>query len=517
MACGGSAADERASGGAGGREPCAACGHSGAGAAGEAGEGGAPFEPGRGADAGASADAGAAGLSEPPTADVGIAEISFWQTLRIPLVLSGTAAPPNAPVVIGKSGVLRVYVAPDEAFTAHALSAELELDAAVQPLISTKAIRAASIDADFVSTFNFPLDGSQVQADTRWAITLRDGPDGRVLDRYPSRGQSALGAVQVQGNTLDVTIVPIRVGGLEPDVSPQKLAQFRDRVRALYPVADVRFTLHAQVAPGIDVGPEAGWDELLDYVYTLRASEAPADNVFYYGLFTPTPRFDDYCASDCTVGYSVVAEPNDVESRGSLGLGIFSDGSNEGAPDTMAHELGHALGRDHAPCGVAKQDSGPFPYAGGKIGVWGLDAPKHRLLDPRLYGDVMGYCVPSWVSDYTYRALFRRIEQVNAELPVAKSLRPLLPVGAHRRVLLRADGSLRWGSRFTPKRKPAGEVRQLRLLGDHGQLLRVVDVPFRRFADARGGFFLLPESDLDGRSGARAIGVGDARLALPTR
>lgn len=511
-ACGGGVAAERPSGaaGEGGAPPCVQCG---AGSAGddEAGAGGSP------ADAGSGGDAGAGGQSGSPTTDVSIAEISFWQTLRIPLELSGAPVQPNAPVVIGKSGVLRVYVAPPAAFEARSLSVELELDAALAPLTSTKLVRAVSVDAQFTSTFNFPIDGDQVRADTRYSVTLRDGAGGRVLERYPSRGQSALGAVQVPGNGFDVTVVPIRVRGWEPDVSAKNLTIFRDRVRALYPLADVRFTLHAPVSPGIDVGPEAGWDELLDYVYTLRASEAPAGNVFYYGLFTPAPRFDDYCASDCTVGYSVVAEPTDVESRGSLGLGIFSDGSNEGAPDTMAHELGHALGREHAPCDVAKPDSGPFPYLGGKIGVWGFDAPKHRLLDPQLYGDVMGYCVPSWISDYTYRALFRRIEQVNAEVTVAKSLRPSAPVGVYRRVLLRADGSLHWGSSFAPKRIPAGEVRELSLLGAQGQRLRVVDVPFRRFGDARGGFLLLPEAVLGADSGVRAIGVGRARLALPAR
>ncbi len=36
-----------------------------------------------------------------------------------------------------------------------------------------------------------------------------------------------------------------------------------------------------------------------------------------------------------------------------------------------------------------------------------------RLLDPAKYTDVMGYCVPVWISDYTYDHIFDRIFYVN--------------------------------------------------------------------------------------------------------
>ncbi|MET0792092.1 MAG: M66 family metalloprotease [Polyangiaceae bacterium] len=525
-ACGGGVREQQSNSnaGSGGHAVCSEC--MAAGAAGDRDD--ASSAGSAGADSADSAEGGAGG-EEPANAagaggasdEVGndgaaIAEVSFWQTLRIPLELSGSLVAPNAPIISDKDGILRVYVDPDSEFQARALSAVLEwgVGADVNSFESKKAIRAASSHATFASTFNFPLGPEQVAQGSTYSVTLSDPATGRILDRFPKTEHSPLAAQAVsRSNRLAVVVVPFVVGGITPDTSVATLAIFQTRLRSMYPVADVSLTLHPTVTSSIQVGPDKGWDALLDAVYALRAADAPAPDVYYYGLFTPQKSFKDYCVTDCTVGYSIVADADDVESRGSLGLGIFSDGSNRDAPDTMAHELGHALGRDHAPCDVSKQDSGPFPYPGGKIGVWGFDAPHHALLDPALYGDVMGYCSPDWISDFTYSALFERIALVNAELR-AKSLGPAHTAPAYRRVLLGADGSLSWGSRSIPMRALSGPVRDVTLLDGGGTALATISVIFRRFADAAGGFFLLPEA----RIGApvRSIRVGNTELALPT-
>jgi hypothetical protein len=136
------------------------------------------------------------------------------------------------------------------------------------------------------------------------------------------------------------------------------------------------------------------------------------------------------------------------------------------------------------------------------------------LLDPALYGDVMGYCSPDWISDFTYRALFERIALVNAEVE-AKSLGLARVPSAYRSVIVGADASLRWGSRFTTSRVPHGAQRDLSLLGTNGSMLATITVTFRRLADDRGGFLLLPESALG--ASVRAIRLGNAVLALPNR
>ncbi len=510
------------SAGASGHEPCGECtagGQAASGASSVAGAeaGGAPSEAGAASDdAGSAATAGAeAAGAGAVVGGVTIAEVSFWQAFRVPLEIAGKPVAPNAPIITGKDSILRVFVAPDAKFLAHSLSAVLELagSAGLVTLESKKAVRAASSNGEFGSTFNFPLEPAQVAADTTYSVTLSDITTGDVLDRYPARDRAAVGAVSASpSNRLEIVLVPITVGGLSPDVSAEKIAIFRTRVRSMYPVAEIAISVHAKVSSALEVGPDTGWDALLDVLYALRASDAPPANVYYYGLFTPQPSFDDYCTKDCTVGLSIVADEDDVDSRGSVGLGIFADGSNADAPDTMAHELGHALGRQHAPCSISKANSGPFPYAGGKIGVWGFDTPNHKLLDPALYGDVMGYCSPDWISDFTYRALFQRIASVNGEL-TTKSLAPAQARAAYQRVLLGADGALHWGARFTPTRVPGGATRPLSLLGSGGQVRATLAVPWRRLADRAGGVLLVPVSALS--SAPAAIRVGSAELALP--
>ncbi len=497
------------SGEGGDPERCKTCA-----AAGEEDTGGGTPAEGVAGAGGAAGEAGASGASgSSADREVSMSEISFWQSVRVPLELAGRAVPANAPIIANKESMLRVYVEPPHGFRARVLSAELEFGAAL-PLSATsnKPIRGASVHGEFASTFNFPIDAGLVLPGSSYAVTLRDGVGGPVLDRYPARERSAL-ATDSAGDTLHVVIVPLVVNGLMPDVSPATLAVFRARVLSMYPVAELSLTTHAPVPTDTVVGPSQGWEELLDRLYAVRAVDAPAANVFYYGLFTPAGAFDEYCVSDCTVGYSVVADRHDVEDRGSIGLGIFSDGSNRDAPDTMAHELGHALGRYHAPCALRVNDAGPFPYPGGKVGVWGLDSVAHLLIEPETHGDVMGYCSPDWVSDFTYRALFDRIKEVNAE-PGGPRAQVLLPARAYRRLLVRAEASLSWGSRFQTRAEPTGNRRTLSLLDGDGRTLATRDAAFRQFGDGLGGFLLVPEAALRA-PGVRAVSVGRAVLPMP--
>ena len=92
-------------------------------------------------------------------------------------------------------------------------------------------------------------------------------------------------------------------------------------------------------------------------------------------------------------------------------------------PWLIAHELGHNMSLNHAPCGGAGNPDRAYPTADGTIGVWGYDFRDRRLVPPGWF-DLMGYCSssplfpdpqPHWVSDYHFtKALHYRLANEGA-------------------------------------------------------------------------------------------------------
>ncbi len=120
----------------------------------------------------------------------------------------------------------------------------------------------------------------------------------------------------------------------------------------------------------------------------------------------------------------------------------------------MAHELGHAMYLIwHAPCnlGFAYESADlNYPYNDGSIGVWGYDARSGELVPPST-PDVMGYCIPAWISDYHFAsALRQRLRRESRPTPPAT---PEAGSADARRLLLwggtTQDGELRLNPAFT--------------------------------------------------------------------
>src|SRR5690606_32878513 len=53
-----------------------------------------------------------------------------------------------------------------------------------------------------------------------------------------------------------------------------------------------------------------------------------------------------------------------------------------------------------------------YPYPNGSIGAYGYDPATGELKRPSTHVDLMSYCSPEWISDYTFRAVlaFREAE-----------------------------------------------------------------------------------------------------------
>jgi hypothetical protein len=132
------------------------------------------------------------------------------------------------------------------------------------------------------------------------------------------------------------------------------------------------------------------WVALNAAVQAVRIADGNRTDVLYYGLM----------GVGIPMGAVIGCNSSGV-STGANGNGV-----------TMAHELGHACGLPHAPCGTPGDPNYPAyePYdpAGtprASIGEYGLDISNGNIFSPALFKDMMSYCPPRWISLYNYGRL----------------------------------------------------------------------------------------------------------------
>jgi hypothetical protein len=393
--------------------------------AGQGGEAGATDEPSSGGErpsggAEPTADAGAAGA---PDLDVRfvVRELSVIQTVEVPLVVDGEPVPleeRSAPLVAGKEALFRAQVDLMAGFASRKLLGVLELDSGErsQAFLSERIVSVSSDKDKLATSFVFHVGPRDFGPDTRYRLRILEADATHQLLALPESGLLELGAQRLA--PFQLVLVPVTVNGFVPPLGELELAALRARFTTLYPSAAVDISL----SPGFSVeypfnADGDGWEEALSELLAFRQAAKPARNVFYYGALAPAESYGDYCSNSCILGLSNVTTPGSVYERGSIGVTVFPDGSGaRDAWDTLLHELGHALGREHADCGNPDYPDQEYPYANASMGgVYGYDLGAMQLIKPRGYRDVMSYCRPQWISDYTYSGIFERLASIDSE------------------------------------------------------------------------------------------------------
>jgi hypothetical protein len=495
--------------GAGGE--CVDCeGEGGApGAGGVSGFGGDLSNSGSSAGPSTQGGTGEAGSPAAPPPELTLRSIVLYQSLELPLMQSGARVASDArpvPLIAGKRALVRAFVDLDERYVARRLLGVLDVStgATTRSLVSERTLVQASAQDDLESTFTFEVEGRDLTPSSSYRLRVLEA-DTTPLVRFPETGYLPLEPRALP--PLRVVLVPFVSGGFAPRTTEAELGAIKKRLFALYPSLDVSVDLTEPVTLKVPVSPQDdGWDEALDEIYRLRSAAKASHDAFYYGWMAPAASFDEYCVSGCTLGLSNLADADDVSSRGSIGVGVFQDGSGEeDAFDTVAHELGHALGRDHSPCGIDDpSDVDPdWPddtaHRNGSIGLYGFDFDSARLLKPRPSKDVMGYCTPMWVSDYTYRGLFERLDYIASESFQAIALVPAVTYRVAR--VHRSGASLWLGER---QHRGAHGTERLELLDAADRPVARIEVRVVRQDHAPGAYVWLPLAEL-GRSGAVSV------------
>lgn len=315
----------------------------------------------------------------------------------------------TVPLVQGRDGYLRVFVVADRANTAG-------------PTVQVRLYNTGSL----LSTITIPPSGLSVPTaidesslsfswDTTIAGTLIQpgleieaevNPSGAVPETdpsdnlYPSTGRLPLTVRSVP--TLDVTFVPVVQSGNSSvgRVTAVNKDSFLVMTRKMHPIDTFDAALHAPYTTQTNLTLQANnangaWGTILGEIDALRVAEQSPR--YYYGVARVS-----YFSGIAGVAY--VSVPGTIPGSGqraALGWDYLSSGS---ASIVAAHELGHNWGRNHAPCGGPSGIDPQYPRSDGSTGVYGMDVAT-RTLEASTLADIMGYCDPKWISDYTYRGV----------------------------------------------------------------------------------------------------------------
>ncbi|OAI41064.1 hypothetical protein AYO38_04650 [bacterium SCGC AG-212-C10] len=368
-----------------------------------------------------------------------IQQLQTLDALKADLLADGR---PPVPMVAGKPAAMRVYLEQtEEPLTQF----QVELSGVQSQTITTivnntctpedrrrQENGCASVDFYFT-----PPLGS-------WTATLRLRDSvGDLLEEHQ------FGLQSVESDALVLRAIEVcDQGGCG---NPAELYQHLPYLRQVMPTHDVQLdtlyrTMNVTLTPPADPDdvPE-GWSDAVDQANALfwlpPVSIQLGEQWFYVAVFRPD-----------------VIGPNGLASRPGRGMAMRSNnliGTFVNGARTFAHELAHNMGVHHTNVALPASQSEPGCYslAAGSNSGWlhldnllrsetpgeqievGFDVAQGLALPGDENFELMGYCVPRWISPYTYNLL---LEQLSG-LPPSQAQSSLVPTAVSPHWLVRGQ------------------------------------------------------------------------------
>ncbi len=324
------------------------------------------------------------------------------EIIRMGLFQSVQSSSNDVSLIAGKPAMLRVYAQSLQSTgeqPAATVTVEARRDGYYLGTLSLgpRIVSTNPEDDELASTFNFDLPTEWLNGQVTLTATI--DPANALIEF--DEGNNTLSAPLTFQDVpaLDLTIVPIRYFDTRTGIifTQEAYDPITPWLLSAYSISEINVTLHAPLDFVGDLRLGDDWSRLLNDLTALWAAEAGLGSAHvYYGLVP----------NSAPGGQSWF--PGGISGMGWIGQRVsagmdFGDETGINA----AHEIGHNFGRLHAPCGNPEDVDPDFPYPNALIGVYGVDTVEEVILAPEETHDVMSYCGPKWVSDYTYEALMR--------------------------------------------------------------------------------------------------------------
>jgi hypothetical protein len=308
----------------------------------------------------------------------------------------------SVPLVAGRDGVLRVFLqanmdnqaTPEVRVTITGGETGVHWQKTIPAPRSGVPTRMR--EESLATSWNLPVPGWVLVPGV--SVRLEVDPSGRWPAVVPEARLLASPLAVRTVPPIHITLVPViqangaagvvEGGGRTPDSWVQLF-------RRMFPVAEldvqVGAPLHSRA--NLDLQGDQGdheWVRLMGELEERRQADH-AFTRYYYGVVhlagTGGTLGDTPVQSGVAAGWDGLGGPNNYQV-------------------TFAHEMGHSLGMAHAPCGVQTYP-GTWPadqaHADAFLGAAGLDVETMEVKASPEFRDIMSYCPPYWISDYTYR------------------------------------------------------------------------------------------------------------------
>lgn len=378
------------------------------------------------------------------------------QGVQVELVRDGlevSARDQSARLISGRLTLLRAFWTLHAEFTPRTIIGRLVADYPDgTQLVQDFPLLVEGDSSDGGASFQWLLQPDQVVPGIQYRVRLLE-PDpelstGDISDPppilpLPGRGTLGLYDAPLQ---IRVELIPVlhQFEGEEcmPNIADEDVQAMRENLEQNNPVQEAILTV-GEPMPYVDpIGTSGtGFGPVLSALAERRAQDAPAPNLYYYGLLDPC---DGYPPGLLGQAIGIPPMPSMELAQQRIATGRWS-GSGAAAGETFVHEIGHTQGRYHVLCSGGEAGADPaYPHPQGRIGVWGFGIYDFQLRSPTGSRDYMTYCSNEWVSDYSWEQTLEIIEVLTSwDAGNATPLDPA-PDGGVLMGALYADGEQQW-------------------------------------------------------------------------